>query len=641
MPGSVIRDLLAAARQMDETMVSAFTAACSFRRLDLALVNPGTIQTVLVDDITAAGGTAEEWSDGDLTTMRGAQKLRDWIVTKSPRLVWFCCPAENSTLSENCRSTAVQSPSRHQSREHRIQRHLSKLATDMASSGQCDFVLEIPWNSRAVRFGGCIHDNLKGFHCAWVPACAWGLRTGSSGYSEGGWRVVTSMRSIADLHISRSCNETHWHRLVESTFPPAASLSQLCRRLQPIILRRSAPMELAELVAGATIKRRRLRGKQTVLPDKEEGPIPSNLEEHPVETERKEPWRPLTENEKFAWNALSSAEKKVCDALVHRLHRELGHSDIRGMVDSLRQNHAHPTVLAAAKLMQCTACQESARMLSRPVTSGKVMEPGAVLQMDNFYWKHPTKEVHVRGTLLVDASSRAAVIRIWKTAPRQELLGNVSSLEARQMLQESWLKFYGRPETVMTDPEGCFRDRLFREWLSSENVKWDPQPAEAAWRIGILDKVLDVLKNAATRAARRAPEDTSCEALFDDCTEAHNELHRRRGYSPFQLLIGRSPPGLPLDGDKQLGELSASLTSDGRHRLHIQRECYRAYLDEEMSLQQKRREMHKSRPFRVWSSGEWCWVLTFESTFTSTNQGQSSVQRGCVLGTGASSLART
>ena len=46
------------------------------------------------------------------------------------------------------------------------------------------------------------------------------------------------------------------------------------------------------------------------------------------------------------------------------------------------------------------------------------------------------------------------------------------------------------------------------------------------------------------------------------------------------------PPGLPLDGDKQLGEVSASLTSDGRHRLHIQRECYRAYLDEEMSIQQ-------------------------------------------------------
>ena len=184
----------------------------------------------------------------------------------------------------------------------------------------------------------------------------------------------------------------------------------------------------------------------------------------------------------------------------------------------------------------------------------------------------------------------------------------------------------------MTDPEGCFRERLFREWLASKNVKWDPQPAEAAWRIGILDKVLDVLKSAATHAVRRAPEDASCEALFDDCTEAHNELHRRRGYSPFQLLIGRSPPGLPLDGDKQLGEVSASLMSDGRHRLHIQRECYRAYLDEEMSLQQKRREMHKSRPFRVWSSGEWCWFRRSRAHLHRRTKASRQFKEGAFLG---------
>ena len=227
--------------------------------------------------------------------------------------------------------------------------------------------------------------------------------------------MVTSMRSVADLLASRSCNEAHWHRPVEGVFPPAASLPHLCRRLMPTVLRRPTPMELAELVAGATIKRR-LRSKQSIQrritgkkpPPGNSLPQSSNpatetvpeVEEHPVVPEKTEPWRPLTETEKIAWNALSPEERKVCDALVHRLHRELGQSDIRGMVDSLRQNHAHPTVLAAAKLMQCTACQESARLLSRPVTSGKVMEPGAVLQMDNFYWKHPTKEVHVKGTLV-------------------------------------------------------------------------------------------------------------------------------------------------------------------------------------------------------------------------------------------------
>ena len=219
-------------------MVSAFTAACSFQRLDLALVNPGIVQTILVNDVIAAGGTAEEWLDGDVTTVRGAEKLRDWIMIKSPRIVWFGCPTENSTPSENGHLTAAQSRSRFQSRGTWHPASHANLASDMASSGQCDFVLEIPKNSRAVRFGGCNHERLKGFHCAWVRACAWSLRTDSIGYAEGGWRVVTSKRSVADLLVSRSCNETHWHRSVECTFPPAASLSHLCRRLMPIVLRR-------------------------------------------------------------------------------------------------------------------------------------------------------------------------------------------------------------------------------------------------------------------------------------------------------------------------------------------------------------------------------------------------------------------
>ena len=151
-----------------------------------------------------------------------------------------------------------------------------------------------------------------------------GLRTDSGGYAEGGWRAVTSMRSVADLLVSPSGNETHWHRSVEGTFPPAASLSHLCRRLMPVVLRRLAPMELAELVAGATIKRR-LRSKQSIQRrlTKKQPPLRNSLpqssnpatetvpngEEHPVVPERTEPWRPLTETEKHAWNALLKSEK--------------------------------------------------------------------------------------------------------------------------------------------------------------------------------------------------------------------------------------------------------------------------------------------------------------------------------------------
>ena len=138
------------------------------------------------------------------------------------------------------------------------------------------------------------------------------------------------MRSVADLLVSRSCNDTHWHRSFEGMFPPAASLSHLCRRLMPVVLRRPAPSELAELIAGATIKRR-LRSKQTIqrrltkkqplsgnsLPQSSDPATETvpDVEEHPIVPDRTELWCPLIENEKNAWNAISPEEKEVCDAL--------------------------------------------------------------------------------------------------------------------------------------------------------------------------------------------------------------------------------------------------------------------------------------------------------------------------------------
>ena len=142
----MFRELAAAAQQVDEIMASAFTAACSFQRLDVALVAPGTVQTIVFNSVTTAGGTAEEWSDGDLT---GTERLREWLRTKS--LFGFVVLQKTARCQKSCHLTAVQSRPRHQSREHSIQRHISNLAVDMASSGHCDFVLEIPWNSRAVR----------------------------------------------------------------------------------------------------------------------------------------------------------------------------------------------------------------------------------------------------------------------------------------------------------------------------------------------------------------------------------------------------------------------------------------------------------------------------------------------------------
>ena len=137
------------------------------------------------------------------------------------------------------------------------------------------------------------------------------------------------------------------------------------------------------------------------------------------------------------------------------------------------------------------------------------------------------------------------------------------------------------------------------------NVTYLPEPGEAAWRVGILDKAPDALKERATKAARRLNAGVSVQEIFDMCCETHNDLNRSRGSSPLQLLIGRTPKGVGLEAERSLGQRSTEITDIvERSRLAVKTECYKAYAEEELSLQQNRNALRQTRKCRVWSSGE-------------------------------------
>ena len=134
------------------------------------------------------------------------------------------------------------------------------------------------------------------------------------------------------------------------------------------------------------------------------------------------------------------------------------------------------------------------------------------------------------------------------------------------------------------------------------NVTFLPEPGEAAWRIGILDKTLDTLKESATKAARRISEEVSIQEIFDMCCEAHNDLHRARGSSPLQLLIGITPKGIASETERLPGQRSAEITDVvERSLLEVNTECYKAYVEAELSIQQNRKALHQTRKSRSWA----------------------------------------
>ena len=89
--------------------------------------------------------------------------------------------------------------------------------------------------------------------------------------------------------------------------------------------------------------------------------------------------------------------------MVSRLHLEVGHSDARGMIDLLRRKHAHRLIIATANKFSCCVCDESQRRRL-----------------------HPMLNLHVLGTIMVGAGSRASSVSIRRVMDTEQGLGNVT-----------------------------------------------------------------------------------------------------------------------------------------------------------------------------------------------------------------------
>ena len=96
--------------------------------------------------------------------------------------------------------------------------------------------------------------------------------------------------------------------------------------------------------------------------------------------------RRLSQEEQRTLDLTSEEERVTARTMVSRLHVELGHSDPRGMIDSLRRKHLHTQrlIIASAKKFSCSACEESHRRRSRPVAARVLHELGTCLQVDQF-----------------------------------------------------------------------------------------------------------------------------------------------------------------------------------------------------------------------------------------------------------------
>ena len=123
----------------------------------------------------------------------------------------------------------------------------------------------------------------------------------------------------------------------------------------------------------------------------------------------------------------------------------------------------------------------------------------------------------------------------------------------------------------------------------------------------VVGKTLDTIKQSAIRVARRTSDSVTIQEIFDECTTAHNDLQRNRGFSPWQLLLGKTPTDMSACENPDLAQCGVEVVDEAaKQRLRVKEESYKAYIEEELSLRKRRKKIHQARPWRH-SAGEWCW----------------------------------
>ena len=107
-------------------------------------------------------------------------------------------------------------------------------------------------------------------------------------------------------------------------------------------------------------------------------------------------------------------------------------------------------------------------------------------------------------------------------------------------------------------------------------------------------KTLDIIKQAAIRVARRTPDSVTIQEIYDDCTTAHDGLHRNRGVSPWHLLLGKTLSGKTICENPDLAQCSVEVVDEAvKERLRVKEESYKAYIEEELSFRKRRQKFTK------------------------------------------------
>ena len=234
---------------------------------------------------------------------------------------------------------------------------------------------------------------------------------------------------------------------------------------------------------------------------------------------------------------LTSQEKSD----LRKLHLNLGHPDPNVLAEHLKAQSAAPHVVAAARDFVCDACVESVgRKHQRPAKLHDPKDFNDTVGIDGFYWTGLRGfQVHVFHC--IDEASLFHLGRRCETRNPDQVITTWTNF---------WTSWAGNPTQVYTDPAGEFVSQEWKDFMQSQSIQ--PQISTEAWQRGRVERHGQIIKRMLSRCDLERPIGTiqDFDQVLLACFQAKNSLTRQQGFSPEQIVLGKSQ------------KLPASLTSD-------------------------------------------------------------------------------
>ena len=523
----------------------------------------------------------------DFDKQEAFTRLRDLIKLRRPRHIWVSLPCTLESRMQNLTKREPGSPALANFRRRlaRSRIRVARLAPilDFIESLGIDWYFEWPVGASG---WGEIRElaprrSSGAYHEAVVRGCAVGLRGPSGNLLAKAWRILTTNAEFAQ-HMNLPCSRDHDHAIVQGKITATTSYypRAMCRRIAKLWLRK------ADWVKD--VRELNLVGSMEV-------DVPSYLiGAVQIGKEKEEP--------------TDQADLDKMDKLLLKIHCNSGHTNNSNLQRLLMQKKAPKWIVERAGLLKCSDCHEQQTEPSKNVIA---LNPRAqlwqALGADPFEVEVPSRGEVTKAVIWVDVASRLCVCSELFTRKLDDHR-NVKWEELRSAFLRDWAQHHGRPQWLMTDPEGSWMTRDFATWLGSCGIGCGVTAGEAHYQLGLVERAIGVIKAMVKKTATKHSDLTGIEMIHLACT-MHNDLERIRGFSPLQWAKGKHPDGMDGDADGfdnlPLRMQEADPNSEFHRNLQIRLDAADAFHRAKAEVAISKARNAATRRPRFWRTGDW------------------------------------